>query len=122
VLTLPSGDIRVDCKFPLEMTKAYTREQVTEAIRKSGRYMQKAIGTTYLPTLRESVVGCNDPSDASIVFILRSVGPSDKARVIKDVQYHWDTLMTAILTLGDLGVFCTAGDYLIDRLLRANHH
>ncbi|GEM_PF-3723158 len=95
--------------FPQEVTKGCSRKQVSELIRASARYMWTAIGT-YLERdgvrwSDEKTTGVTDPSAASMVFEM-SVATTDEARVIKDVQFHWNNLIRAIQEHGGVDGFC----------------
>jgi hypothetical protein len=91
--------LMVSREFPQEITKACSREQVSELIRASARYMWTAIGT-YLARdgvklSDEKTSGVTDPAAASMLFEV-SVATTDEARVTKDVQVHWNNLVRAI--------------------------
>jgi hypothetical protein len=101
--------LMVSRDFPPEITKGRTREQVSELIRASGRYMWTALGT-YLSRdgvkfSDEKTSGVTDPSAASMMFET-SIATADEAQVTKYMGFYWDRLIEAIQKHGGIDGFC----------------
>ena len=101
--------LMVSRDFPPEITKGCRREQVSELIRASARYMWTALGT-YLSRdgvnfSDENTSGVTDPSAASMMFEA-SIATADEARVTKYMEFYWSRLIEAIQKHGGTDGFC----------------